>query len=96
MYRNKKLLETARLLPCQHCGTEDNSIVMAHSNQLRDGKGKGIKAHDYRVAALCFRCHHELDQGSRMSKQERVEMWEEAHRKTIGLLFERELIVVAS
>ena len=67
-------------------------MVAAHSNQLRDGKGKGIKAHDYRIAALCFTCHSDLDQGSRMSKQERVEMWEEAHRKTIGLLFERELI----
>ena len=67
-------------------------MVAAHSNQLRDGKGKGIKAHDYRIAALCFTCHSDLDQGSRMSKQERVEMWEEAHRKTIGLLFERGLI----
>ena len=92
MYRNKKLLETARLIPCQHCGTDNGTVVAAHSNQLRDGKGKGIKAHDYRIAALCFTCHSDLDQGSRMSKQERVEMWEEAHRKTIGLLFERGLI----
>ena len=92
MYRNKKLLETARLLPCQHCGTEDGTVVAAHSNQLRDGKGKGIKAHDYRIASLCFRCHADLDQGSRMSKQERIDMWEEAHRKTMGLFFERELI----
>jgi len=34
----------------------------------------------------------ELDQGSNLSKQERVDMWEEAHRKTIGLLFERGFI----
>jgi hypothetical protein len=27
-----------------------------------------------------------------MSKAERLEMWEEAHRKTIGLFFEREVI----
>ncbi len=27
-----------------------------------------------------------------MSKQERVDMWEEAHRKTIGLFFEQEII----
>jgi hypothetical protein len=37
---------------------------------------------------LCFRCHAELDQGKKLSKEERVEMWEEAHRKTIGKLFE--------
>lgn len=92
MYRSKKLLEAARLLPCQHCGANNGTIVAAHSNQLRDGKGKGIKAHDYRIAALCFTCHSDLDQGSRMSKQERMDMWEEAHRKTIGLFFEQGLI----
>jgi hypothetical protein len=94
MYRNRKLLDVARELPCQHCGVSDGTVVAAHSNQLRDGKGRGLKAHDYRIASLCFTCHAELDQGSKMSKQERIEMWEEAHRKTIGLLFERELIAV--
>ena len=92
MYRSKKLLEAARLLPCQHCGVDNGTVVAAHSNQLRDGKGRGLKAHDYRIASLCFTCHADLDQGSRMSKQERVEMWEEAHRKTFGLFFERGLI----
>jgi hypothetical protein len=55
---------------------------------LRDGKGKGIKASDFRIASLCFTCHAELDQGKNLSKQERLEMWEEAHRKTIALLFD--------
>jgi hypothetical protein len=35
----------------------------------------------------------ELDQGTKMSKQERVEMWDEAHRKTIGWLFENDLLL---
>jgi hypothetical protein len=30
----------------------------------------------------------ELDQGAKLSKEERTKMWEEAHRKTIGWLFE--------
>lgn len=94
MYRNKKLLEVVRQSPCQHCGSQDGSVVAAHSNQLRDGKGRGIKAPDYRIAALCFRCHSELDQGSRMSKQERIEMWDEAHRKTVGWLFENDHLTV--
>lgn len=94
IYRNKRLLEAVRELPCQHCGASDGTVVAAHSNQLRDGKGRGIKAHDYRIAALCYRCHSDLDQGSTMSKQERVDMWEEAHRKTLGLLFERGIIAV--
>jgi hypothetical protein len=87
MYRNKKLLEILRQSPCQACGREDGTVVAAHSNQLRDGKGRGIKADDFRVASLCFACHQELDQGTRLSKAERVEMFEEAHRSTIGWLF---------
>jgi hypothetical protein len=88
MYRNKRLLEVVRQLPCQICEIEDGTIVAAHSNQLRDGKGRGIKAHDYRIAALCHTCHSEIDQGAKLSKAERIETWEEAHRKTIGWLFE--------
>lgn len=88
MYRSQYLLEKVRESPCQHCGAEDGTVVGAHSNQLRDGKGRSIKAHDYRIAALCFKCHAELDQGMKLSKSERVELWESAHRRTVGWLFE--------
>ena len=94
MYRNKKLLELVRQSPCQNCGTRDGTVVAAHSNQLRDGKGRGIKASDYRIAALCYGCHMELDQGNKLSREERVNLWEEAHRKTIGWLFENEHLEV--
>lgn len=87
-YRNPKLLKAVRESPCQHCGAQDGTVVAAHSNQLRDCKGRGIKAHDYRIAALCYRCHADLDQGSKMSREERIQMWEDAHRRTIGWLFE--------
>lgn len=93
-YRNKKLLEVVRDSPCQLCGAEDGTVVAAHSNQLRDGKGRSIKAHDYRIAALCYTCHAELDQGSKMSKEDRVDIWEMAHRKTIGWLFDNEHLEV--
>ena len=92
MYRNRKLLDAARELPCQHCGIQDGTVVAAHSNQMRDGKGRSLKANDYRIASLCFKCHAELDQGAKMSRAERLEMWEEAHRRTIGQLFEQEII----
>lgn len=94
IYRNRKLLDALRESPCQVCGRSDGTVVAAHSNQLRDGKGRGIKAHDYRVASLCFSCHTDLDQGAKLSKAERVEMFEEAHRKTIGWLFENGYIDV--
>ncbi len=94
IYRNQRLLEAVRAFPCQICGREDGTVVAAHSNQLRDGKGRGIKAHDYRIAALCFKCHAEIDQGSKMSRSEREAAWEKAHRSTVGLLFESGVLSV--
>lgn len=94
MYRNPKLLQAVRDCPCQHCGVQDSTIVAAHSNQMRDGKGRGLKAHDYRIAALCFKCHYEIDQGKDLSRAERLNIWEEAHRSTIGWLFENNFLKV--
>jgi hypothetical protein len=88
MYRSQKLLKAVRNSPCMNCGIEDGTVCAAHSNQLRDGKGKGLKANDYRIAALCSRCHFAVDQGSILNKDERKELWEQAHRATIGWLFD--------
>ena len=87
-YRNQKLLEAVREAYCMRCGAQVGTVVAAHSNLLRDGKGRGLKAHDYRIAALCYRCHMNLDQGKDLTKEQRVELWEEAHRETIGWLFD--------
>lgn len=93
-YENSRLLKLARQLPCAACGREDGTVVAAHSNQLRDGKGRSVKAHDYRIAAMCHQCHGEIDQGQTMDKQQKHEAWDEYHRRTIGELFERNLIIV--
>jgi ferredoxin len=90
--RDKKRLEACRALPCQHCGAEDGTVVAAHSNEGAHGKGRGIKASDEFVAALCFTCHANLDQG-KMNKQERAEMWQKAHEQTILLLANKNDIV---
>ena len=89
MYRNKKLLEIVRESPCQLCGVIDGTVVAAHSNQQQDGKGMGLKAHDYRIAALCYTCHAKIDQGYEWSKDAKFKAWDEAHRRTIGWLFEQ-------
>jgi ribosomal protein S27AE len=89
MYRNRKLLEILRKSPCQECGREDGTVVAAHSNQLRDGKGRGIKADDNLVAALCLKCHYEIDQGNTLNKEERQAMWVNAHKATIGRLIDQ-------
>lgn len=63
-FENRKLLDLARGMPCQGCGNQDETIVMAHSNFAIHGKAKSMKAHDCFVAALCMRCHSWLDSGT--------------------------------
>ena len=87
-YRNPKLLKLADGAPCMICGIIDSSVVACHSNQLRDGKGTGIKAKDFRVAFLCVNHHFMIDNGKDLSREERINLWEEAHRRSIGWLFE--------
>lgn len=85
-------------LPCQRCemfGRQQTTrTTVAHSNQLRDGKGRALKSSWWRVAALCQACHVEIDQGSKLSKVERREQWDEAHRATIGALFENGMVKI--
>lgn len=92
-YRNKDLLRAVSQLPCQICGKEGETQA-SHSNQLEDGKGMGIKAHDSFVAAICFTCHAEIDQGKNYTKELRKAVWDKAHKRTMGELFKRKLIVV--
>ena len=59
MYRNKKLLESAKHEPCVSCGNPNS--CWAHSNLYRHGKGRGQKAHDLFGAYLCLHCHDWFD-----------------------------------
>lgn len=83
--RSKTLLRNAREMPCQHCGTDDGTVVAAHTN-WGSGRGRSIKADDNMIAALCFSCHHALDQGASMTKADRQSMWQSAHAKTVEKL----------
>lgn len=93
-YRNRALLNIVRECPCMNCGVEDGTVVAAHSNQIRDGKGTGIKASDAMVCALCHKCHSNLDNGSKLTREERLEVFEYAHRQTMKWLIENEYLVV--
>lgn len=88
VYRNPALLKAVRGMPhCSLCGKHnDGTIVAAHSNQLAHGKGRGIKASDREVCSACFTCHMELDQGNRLSKEEKREWWNAGHRRTADWL----------
>lgn len=81
--RSKKLLQAATTLECQSCGGWPTQA--AHSN-WGGGKGRGIKADDNLIAALCLKCHWEIDQGKTLNKQERIDKWTAAHRKTVETL----------
>ena len=78
--RSKKLLKAVSELDCQSCGA--SSSQAAHTN-WGGGKGRGIKADDNLVAALCLKCHYEIDQGKDMTKEERQKKWAEAHIGTV-------------
>lgn len=95
-YRNPALVGLAKLAPrCMSCGDRNTgTVVSAHSNQARDGKGRSLKASDHRIAFMCRKCHHEIDQGHHLTRLERETMWEDAHRATIGWLFESGHLVV--
>jgi len=80
--RSKKLLKLVACLDCQICGS-GLMVQAAHSNMAQHGKGRGIKASDEYTAALCMSCHYEIDQGKTLSKEERQDLWQEAHQKTV-------------
>jgi hypothetical protein len=90
-YRNKKLLELCRELPCQVCGRNNGTVVAAHRNE---GKGIGLKVSDALVASLCFECHSEMDNGKTLTKEERRDMWNRAYINTIQQFIEREWLVI--
>jgi hypothetical protein len=87
--RSKKLLKLVAGLDCQACGS-GQMVQAAHTN-WGGGKGRGIKADDNLVAALCLKCHFEVDQGKDLTKDERQLMWYLAHTLTVEKLCEQGL-----
>jgi hypothetical protein len=81
--RSNKLMRAYRMLPCQHCGANDGTVAGAHANSGAQHKGLGVKADDSSCASLCFTCHTAMDSGSKMTEQERKDMWDKAHVRTL-------------
>jgi len=86
--RSKKLLKLVAGLDCQACGS-GNMVQAAHTN-WGGGKGRGVKADDNLVAALCLKCHYEIDQGKDLTKEQRQQKWLLAHVNTVARLQESE------
>ena len=93
-FRSDALKRAVASLPCQACGREGMTQA-AHNNQIADGKGMGMKSHDYTLMALCTTCHAGLDQGGKMTKAERISWENELNLKTLRRLVADGLLVVA-
>ena len=94
MFRSKKLLRSVRDLPCMSCGKEGETVP-AHANWHRYGKGAGLKAHDWAVAALCQRCHALVDgREGILTLEEKHAKWHAAWIDTVQSWFEMGVIQV--
>lgn len=91
-YRNRSLLDLAHRLNECTCGCGlfvPEGLEPAHSNQSRHGKGMGIKSHDLFHAGLAHDCHARIDQGKDLSGEERADIWQLAHERTLLEYFRR-------
>mgnify|MGYP003385464253 CR=1 FL=1 len=75
--RSRKLLDECHDYPCAlmlaGCRSgPDYPSVAAHSNLPEHGKGAMLKASDEYAFPACVPCHYELDQGRRMTRDERA------------------------
>ncbi|MET3133600.1 hypothetical protein AAKU55_003890 [Oxalobacteraceae bacterium GrIS 1.11] len=75
IFRSRAYLALVRCVPCVCCGMPGITQA-AHSNQLKFGKGRGLKASDASAMALCGTshgragCHATHDHGGKLSKAE--------------------------
>ena len=67
-------------LPCVICGCEGQTQC-AHRNE-----GKGLKTDDCMTAALCLKCHADIDQGPDLSRDDRRDVMDYAILLTISAL----------
>jgi hypothetical protein len=73
-YRNQTWLQAVRDIDyCVLCGSY--GVQAAHRNE---GKGMGQKMDDCASAALCQNCHHDIDNGNKLSREERRSMMDKA------------------
>lgn len=74
IYRSERWLSAVRSIEsCVLCGRYGTQA--AHRNE---GKGMGVKVSDCLCAALCHDCHHEIDNGRDLSRDERRALMDKA------------------
>lgn len=93
--RDRDYLDLCRLIGCQNPACNSTQAVPAHCNDAWAGKGRGTKASDGIVAALCDACHYEYDQGHRMSREQKEVFFLVAYARTQNQFLIRRLIIVS-
>jgi len=100
-YRNRELLDRAHeFTECQVqipdlCeGHVPDGCEPAHSNQGHHGKAGRLKAHDCFFAASCHSCHAELDNGNKLTHDEKDWYWRRGFERTLLEMWKREMVGV--
>jgi len=90
IYRSSKWLQAVREIDCcVLCGRW--GVQAAHRNE---GKGTGLKVDDCLTAALCPECHHRIDNGRDMDRDERRAEMDRAIVLTLRELGRRERLAI--
>ena len=89
-YRSRKWLAAVhKIESCVLCGAY--GVQAAHRNQA---KGMSQKTDDCLTAALCLSCHHDIDNGNHLSRDERRALLDRAVCETVAQLARMGLIEV--
>lgn len=89
IYRSKKwLAAVGQIDQCVLCGAWGTQV--AHRNE---SKGMGLKTDDCATAALCIQCHHEIDNGKSLTRDERRQQMDRAIVLTVIQIARSGLVV---
>lgn len=96
---NLALRASARNAPhCFSCFKENPNgdlLVLAHSNELRHGRGAYHKTPDYFGAIVCNDCHYDIDTNSKLTKEEKRDKQRMAHDLTLTWWFDNGYVMIA-
>lgn len=82
-----RLRESAKDAPhcfsCFAANPNGDLLCLAHSNELRHGRGAYHKSLDIFGAIVCAACHYDIDVNPRLTKDEKHEKHRLAHDRTL-------------
>jgi hypothetical protein len=79
-----------QLVPCSGRDT----VVPAHSNQSRHGRGFSFKSHDLFTVPACHACHQALDHGKDFTREQKADAFQRAWEAWMLHLFQSGKVMV--